>query len=126
MKKVARLHLDNVPGFGAYARCYEVAPAIFDGGLGFRFVTIVVRPGQEHAVAQVDLFYSDNNGMPAEFSMKKRPGSFVPVSDPHEDGQHHIDGCFIWALGSHGYEIEGYGHTSLPDGLDYDPDELPV
>lgn len=122
MKKTARLHIDNVPGYGSYARCYEVTPAIFDGGLGFKFVTIVVYSGPE---PQVNLVYANKGGLPAEPSMRKRPGSFIPVSDPHEDGQHHIDGCFTWALGSHGYQIDGYGHTSLPTGLDYDPDVLP-
>jgi hypothetical protein len=125
VKKTARLHIDDVGGYGSYARTYEVTPAIFDGGLGFKFVTVVVHPAREHAPAQVDLIYANKGGGPAEMSVRKRPGSFIPVSDPHEDGEHHVNGCFVWSLASHGYEIEGYGAAALPNGLDYSPDVLP-
>lgn len=124
-KKIARLHIDDVPGYGGYARCYQVSPVIFDGGLGYGYVTIVVHPKRDHADADVFVFYADGRGRPAETSMKRRGGSFTPLHCPHESGQHYIDGCFVWALAANGYEIEGYGYKTLPNGLDYDPDDIP-
>ncbi|WP_040829022.1 hypothetical protein [Nocardia jiangxiensis] len=121
--KTARLHLENVLGYGGYARCYEVTPPIFDNGFAFGFLTIVVHPEREHANAEVLVFHANRLGQPAETSLRRRAGSFTPLGDPHA-AQHHMDGCFTWALAACGYAIEGYGDKPLQDGLDYDPDSL--
>lgn len=123
--KTARLHLENVSGYGGYARTYEITPALFDAsGFAYKFLTIVVHPAREHTDAEVLVFYANRLGQPAETTLKRHAGSFTPTGDPHAAGQHYLDGCFVWALAANGYCIEGYGDKPLQDGLDYDPDDI--
>lgn len=123
--KTARLHKDEVPGYGSYARCYELSYPVFDGGLAFKYVTIVVHPGREKTSAEVSVIYANAHGMPAELTVRRRAGSFIPIHDPHESDQDYMNGCFVHALESIGYIIEGYGDQPLKNGLDYNPDDIP-
>src|SRR5690242_18810284 len=99
------MHIEDVQGYGSYARCYELTTPIFDGGLGYKIMRIVVHPKRELDDAEVIVFYANHLGLPAELSMKRRGESFTPLGCPHEAGQHYLDGCFVWALASNGYEI---------------------
>ncbi|WP_063042099.1 MULTISPECIES: hypothetical protein [Nocardia] len=118
LQLLARLHIDGVSGYGDYARCYELTPHIFDGGFSYKYLTIVVRAGDVHVIR------ATSSGHPAGITVDRATGSFTPNGNPH-DSEDHLNGCFVWALAANGYQIEGYGDRSLPEGLDYDPDDLP-
>lgn len=116
-KKIARLHIDDVKGYGAYARCYALEPVLFDGPFGYGYLTIVVRD------SAVEVVRANGHGRPAELSVKKHTGSFIPEGNPHERDDHR-EGCFTWALAMAGYELDTAA-VPLPPGLDYNPDEIP-
>jgi hypothetical protein len=126
-KNIARLYKEDVGGFGdgVYARTYQLDPPIIEDGLGYQYATIAVYAAQKHHGAKVKVFYTTAFGTAARSSMREETGSFSPNGDPHQDGQHHLDGCFVWALAANDYEIEGYGAQKLPAGLDYDPNVVP-
>lgn len=128
----AHLHIDNLGGHGDLARCYKLdGPRTF-GRRDHEYVVISVRRPWTHIESEVQLYPSTDTGATAEGSVKKYPGSFVAHGDPFTD-EAHLEGCFTLALGILGYEIvaapepepEPEPAPVFPEGLDYDPDEIP-
>lgn len=123
-EKTARLHISDVTGLGGHARCFELTPPLIKDALGYKYLTIVVRRGTDHNDAEVVTLFANNRGVPVDRSIRRRSGSHVPHGDPFETTGT-LNDCFVNALAHMDYEIEGYGATQLPQGLDYNPDELP-
>lgn len=113
----ATLVLDDVPGFqgrGA-ARLYRLSvPLIYDGR-EFDHVVVWVQYPTARRDAWVSVIMATRRGMPAEGSMRERPGSYPAHGNPHASPEA-LEGAFAWALatawqagpdpdGEHGYTI---------------------
>lgn len=104
---------DNLPGYPGLARLFALTPPLVYSGTEFDHALVWVQVPAPHMDGRVSVIMATSRGMPAEGSMRERPGSFVAHGNPLNDPAA-LEGAFVFALGAagqwraHGLSEGGY------------------
>jgi hypothetical protein len=102
--KIAILVNPQVGTFIGQSRCYELDPPKDFGDVVADHVTIYIQPAFASQDAEVGVVPATASGAALGHSVRRRPGSFVPHSNPKTPAE--VEGCYAWALLTlGGYEL---------------------